>query len=67
METPPVDAGADQTICNGDTVTLSGSNTYSWDSSVVDGVGFSPSATTTYTLTGTDANGCSDGLCNSNG
>ena len=59
---PLVDAGADQTICDEDLVTLSGSgaSTYSWDNSVVDGVGFSPSATTTYTLTGTDANGCSD-------
>jgi len=59
---PLVDAGADQTICDEDLVTLSGTgaSTYSWDNSVVDGVGFSPSATTTYTLTGTDANGCSD-------
>jgi len=59
---PLVDAGADQTICDEDLVTLSGSgaSTYSWDNSVVDGVGFSPLATTTYTLTGTDANGCSD-------
>lgn len=57
---PVVDAGTDQTVCAGDAVTLSGSgaSTYVWDNGVVDGVSFVPSATTTYTVTGTDANGC---------
>ncbi|MFZ3015584.1 MAG: T9SS type A sorting domain-containing protein, partial [Minisyncoccia bacterium] len=32
--------------------------TYVWDNSVVDGSPFIPGATTTYTVTGTDANGC---------
>ena len=59
---PTVDAGADVTICDGGSVTLSGSGavTYSWDNNVSDGVSFSPTATGTYTVTGTDANGCSN-------
>ena len=60
---PTVNAGSDQTVCEGTQVTLSGSgaSTYTWDNSVTDGVGFTPSSgTTTYTVTGTDANGCSN-------
>ena len=58
---PVVDAGPDQTVCDGVLVTLNGSgaSTYVWDNGVVDGVAFAaPVATTTYTVTGTDANGC---------
>ena len=57
---PTVDAGPDQIICIGDSVTLSGSgaNSYSWNNGVTNGVAFSPTTTTTYTVTGTDANGC---------
>ena len=58
---PVVDAGADQTVCDGDDVTLSGSGTvsYTWDNSVTDGVAFTPAVgTIVYTVTGTDANGC---------
>jgi hypothetical protein len=58
---PEVNAGADQTICDGDTVSLTGSgaSSYAWNNGVIDGVSFSPSlGTTTYTLTGTDGNGC---------
>ncbi len=60
---PTVNAGADQTICDGSSVTLSGSGaqTYSWDNGVTDGVAFTPAVgTVTYTVTGTDANGCSN-------
>ncbi|MGL1888679.1 MAG: T9SS type A sorting domain-containing protein, partial [Reichenbachiella sp.] len=48
------------TVCLGNEVTLTGSgaSTYSWDQTVEDGVVFSPSATLTYTVTGTDAAGC---------
>ena len=48
-------------ICLGENVTLTGSggSTYSWDNNVTDGVSFAPSKMKTYTLTGTDANGCS--------
>ena len=57
---PTVDAGSDQTVCFGDDVTLSGSgaSTYSWDNGITDNTAFTASTTTTYTVTGTDANGC---------
>ncbi|MCB0401197.1 MAG: S8 family serine peptidase [Flavobacteriales bacterium] len=48
-------------ICQGNQVTLTGSGTatgYSWDNGVTNGVAFTPSVTTTYTVTGTDGNGC---------
>lgn len=62
---PVVDAGLDVTVCEGDEVTLTGSSafdvTFSWDGGVEDGVAFAAAeGTTTYTLTGTDINGCSD-------
>ncbi len=58
---PTVTANATTiTICNGDPVTLTGSGatSYTWDNGVTDGVPFNPSATTTYTVTGTDGNSC---------
>jgi gliding motility-associated-like protein len=57
---PIVNAGIDQAICPGESVTLSGSGaaTYSWNNSVSNGVGFSPASTATYTVTGTNASGC---------
>ena len=47
-------------ICTGDAVTLKGggASTYTWDNSVTNGTAFTPAATNTYTVTGTDANGC---------
>lgn len=58
---PMVNAGLDQTVCEGTAVTLSGSGatTYSWDYSVSNGVSFTPLVTTTYTVTGTTA-GCTN-------
>src|SRR5690606_31806825 len=59
---PTVVANAtNTTICSGDPVTLTGSgaSSYTWDNGVTDGVAFNPTTTTTYTVTGTDANGCS--------
>ena len=57
---PTVDAGADQTICSGNPVTISGNGatSYTWDNGVSDGVAFTPLSTATYTVTGTDGNGC---------
>jgi len=57
---PTVDAGADQTICDGESVVLTGTGAqnYVWDNGVVDGISFVPSTTQTYSLVGTDANGC---------
>ena len=49
-------------ICNGGSVTLSGSGTattYTWTGGVTNATAFSPTATANYTVTGTDANGCS--------
>lgn len=49
----------DGTVCSGTSVTLSGTGatTYSWNNSVTDGGAFTPSSTTTYTVTGTTS-GC---------
>jgi hypothetical protein len=58
---PTVNAGIDQTICAGTSVTLSGTgaNTYSWNNGVSNGNVFTPISTTTYTLTGTNTTtGC---------
>jgi hypothetical protein len=64
MATPTittVNAGLDQTICPGANVTLTGAgaSTYSWNNGVTNGVSFTPTATQTYTVTGTDGAGCS--------
>jgi gliding motility-associated-like protein len=60
---PVINAGNDATNCAGQTVTLSGSGagvggTYTWNNGIVNNVAFTPAATATYTVTGTDANGC---------
>jgi gliding motility-associated-like protein len=58
-----LNGGEDQTVCKGENVILSasGAETYSWNSGVSDGIAFSPSlGSTTYTVTGTDGNGCTD-------
>ncbi|MGZ3942980.1 MAG: PKD domain-containing protein, partial [Bacteroidia bacterium] len=61
--TPTVSAGADQAICAGTTVTLSGSgaSTYTWNGGVTNGTPFTPAVGSyTYTVNGTDANGCTN-------
>jgi hypothetical protein len=57
---PQVNAGPNQTVCAGTAVTLtgSGSTALSWDNNVINGASFSPDSTQTYTVSGTDANGC---------
>lgn len=47
-------------VCAGDNLTLAGGGalTYTWSSSVTDGVAFTPTVTATYTVSGTDANSC---------
>ena len=59
---PIVNAGVDQTICEGDAVTLiaSGATTYTWNNGVTNGISFTPANLGTYSVTGTDANGCID-------
>lgn len=59
---PTVNAGPDQTICIGEPVTVNaaGAATYNWNNGLGAGAShtFSPTTTTTYEVTGTDANGC---------
>jgi hypothetical protein len=59
---PVVTANAtpSSTICNGSTVTLSGSgaSSYSWSGGVNNATAFTPASTQTYTVTGTSS-GCS--------
>lgn len=58
-----VSGGSSQAACQGGNITLSGTgaSSYSWNNGVVDGQSFSaPANTTTYTVTGTDANGCTN-------
>lgn len=57
---PTVDAGADAAVCTGGSVFLfgSGATVYTWDNGVTDATMVTPTATTTYTLTGMDGNGC---------
>ncbi len=50
----------DATICPGQNVTFTGSGatTYTWNNGVTNGTATAPTAAGTYTVTGTDANGC---------
>src|SRR5690554_7027845 len=60
-ETPTVDAGADQAVCEGTDVTLTatGADTYAWDNGITQGTPFTPGVgTLIYTVTGTGVNGC---------
>ena len=56
----PIIAVADQTVCAGNQITLSGNgaSTYSWNNGVTNGVAFTPASSTNYTVIGTAANGC---------
>src|SRR5690554_5082622 len=55
---PVVDAGADQTICEGEFVSLNGTGgSGTWDNGVSNGVSFGPTTTQNYTYTVT-TNGC---------
>jgi hypothetical protein len=66
LNTPPTaNAGPDTSICVGNTVTLNGNNGFSgylWEfdsfQSNTQSITVTPGVTTTYTLTVTDANGC---------
>ncbi len=58
---PNISAGNEIDICEGESVTLSGSGgvSYVWDNGAVNGQTFTPTVgQATYTVTGTDANGC---------
>ncbi len=55
-----ISAGPDQTVCEGEFITLNGSGgtNYVWNNSVVDGVPFMPTVSMDYPVLGQDANGC---------
>lgn len=57
---PNVSAGNDFTICEADPAFLAGSGaaSYVWNNGVTNGASFSPISTATYTVVGTDINGC---------
>ena len=65
VNTLPVVSGipSNSVICNGTTLTLNGSgaSTYTWTGGVTNGLAFTPSATASYTVTGTNTlTGCSN-------
>ncbi len=61
---PTVAAVADPStsICSGNSVTLTGSGAagYVWSNGIANGIPFVPASTATYTVTGSDAFGCSN-------
>jgi len=60
---PTVTANANSsTVCAGTKVTLTGggATSYTWSGGVANGVAFTPTTTTTYTVTGTDGNNCTN-------
>lgn len=63
LDLPTVGATASATgICPNSPVTLNGTGAvnYTWNNAVVNNVAFTPTVTKTYTVTGTDANNCSN-------
>ncbi len=61
---PIITAGNPQTVCVGESVVLQASGagingTYSWSNGATNGVALTVNGTQVYTVTGTDANGCS--------
>lgn len=57
---PAVSAGLDQTLCNGDSISLiaSGANQYQWNNGILNNTPFTPTVSGSYTVSGTDMNGC---------
>ena len=57
---PNVYAGADQTLCEGESTVLSGTGavSYQWNNGITNNQAFNAMTTTTYIVTGTDINGC---------
>jgi len=51
---------ANDTVCIGSSITLSGNGavSYSWSGGITNGVAFTPSSSGQYIVTGTDASGC---------
>jgi gliding motility-associated-like protein len=62
---PTIDAGPDQTVCLGDSLSFTATSNgtgvvYSWSNNMLNGAYFTPSTTTTLTVTATDVNSCSN-------
>jgi hypothetical protein len=59
---PQINAGSDFTACSNETITLTatGGNSYIWSNTVIDGQPFVLNQTSTFSVSGTDANGCSN-------
>ena len=57
---PLVNAGNDVSTCLGNSISLSGSGatTYQWGGGIQNATPFNPTTNSTYTVTGTDINGC---------
>ena len=55
-----ISAGADQSICAGENVTLSGAggSNYQWNNNVLDGQAFAPAQSNAYVVTAQDSLGC---------
>ena len=55
-------ASPSTSVCSGDMVTLTGggATSYSWTGGVTNNIAFPVTSTNTYTVTGTDGNGCMD-------
>ncbi|MCX7745215.1 MAG: gliding motility-associated C-terminal domain-containing protein, partial [Flavobacteriales bacterium] len=62
LPTVGVNATPGTTVCAGTSVTLNGTGavSYTWSGGVSNGVAFVPASTQTYTVTGTDANSCTN-------
>lgn len=60
LPSPIVTANINQSVCAGSPTTLNGGGalTYSWNNGVTNGVSFIPASTATYTVTGTNLQGC---------
>ena len=60
LPSPIVSANINQSVCIGSPVTLIGSGalTYSWNNGVTNAVAFTPVSTATYTVTGSNLQGC---------
>ena len=57
---PNISGGGNRSICLKDALTLkaTGGSSYQWNNSVIDGISFLLNVDSTFTVIGTDANGC---------
>ena len=57
---PTINIGVNQSVCPNTPVILNatGANSYSWSNGIINNVSFIPTTSSTYSVTGTDNNGC---------